>query len=143
MLTFGALIDRIGAARALPFMLAPLAAGLLVIGASDAFLAGALFMTLIGASAGAAAVAPAALWSEMYGLAHLGAIRALSSSAMVFGTALAPAAMGVLVDRDVAIDVPLAALGFYALAAIFGFALLSTRLDHHAPPALAPSGRHA
>ncbi len=144
MLGFGALIDRVGAARALPLMLAPLAAGLLLISAADAFAAGAAFMALIGASAGAAAVAPAALWSEMYGLAQLGAIRALSSSAMVFGTALSPAAIGVLIDRGVAIEAQFAALGVYALAAMLGFAVLSPRLAYRAPPEpVAAGGRPA
>lgn len=134
-IAFGALIDRAGAARALPLTLAPLALGLAIVSRFDDFAAGLAFMALMGATGGAAAVTPAALWSEIYGVAHLGAIRALATSAMVFGTALAPGAMGVLIDRGVSLEDQFATLSAYAAACCVGFHLLSSHLGPKpAPP---------
>ncbi len=136
-LAFGALIDRIGAARALPLMLVPLAVGLGLMSVGDTRAIGGAFMALMGASGGAAAVTPAALWSEMYGVRHIGAIRALSTSVMVFGTALMPAAMGALLDRDVSIETQLGGSALYAVAAIGVFAALSSHLKARHPTVLA------
>ena len=48
---------------------------------------------------GIAGAVGTALWAE-YGVRHLGAIKSLSSSLAVFGTALSPALFGWLLDAD-------------------------------------------
>ena len=54
-------------------------------------------------SANARALAPR--WAEVYGLGHLGAIRALAASLAVVSSALGPAAMGWLIDGGVSMEV--------------------------------------
>jgi hypothetical protein len=45
-----------------------------------------------------------ALWAELYGTTHLGAIRSFDQAVMVFSTGLAPAAMGLLIDGGVSME---------------------------------------
>jgi MFS family permease len=99
-------IDRVGAVRLLPIFLLPLALGLTLAGSDighgaegSALTIAAGFMALIGATAGSTAVVFGALWAEVYGTRHLGAIRSLVASLMVFATALAPGTLGWLLDR--------------------------------------------
>lgn len=105
-LACGWLIDRIGAVRLLPVFLLPLALGLTLAGSdigsgADGTALGiaAVFMGLIGTTAGSATVLFGALWAEVYGIRHLGAIRGVVAAYMVFATALAPGALGWLLDQ--------------------------------------------
>ena len=45
-----------------------------------------------------------AMWAQVYGLGHLGAIRALGASLSVLSSALGPAAMGWLIDDGVSME---------------------------------------
>ncbi len=45
-----------------------------------------------------------ALWAEIYGIAHLGAVRALVQALLLITVALAPAAMGWLIDRGIGME---------------------------------------
>ena len=55
-------------------------------------------MVSIGLSLGIHQTASTALWVEVYGVRHLGAIKAMAASFVVFSTALSPALMGWLID---------------------------------------------
>jgi MFS family permease len=94
----GPLIDRLGAVRVFPYVLLPLGIGLLALGMLDTPATIAIFMAAAGLSTGIYQTAVTALWAEIYGVRHLGAIKAMAASFMVFSTALSPAAMGWLVD---------------------------------------------
>ena len=83
-----------------------------------------VFMTLMGCTAGGAVMVMGAVWAELYGTAHLGAIRALSVSLLVLATAIAPGAMGWLMDRGVTLELQFALMSAYTLACALGFALL-------------------
>ena len=120
----GWLIDRHGALRILPFYLLPLSAGLALLGIGDMALVAPVFMSLMGCTAGGAMMVVGAVWAELYGTAHLGAIRALSVSLLVLATAIAPGAMGWLMDRGVSLELQLALMSAYTLACALGFALL-------------------
>ena len=58
-----------------------------------------------------------ALWAELYGVAHLGAIRAFGQSAMVFSTGLAPAALGILIDSGIGIETIAAGCAVFCVGA--------------------------
>ncbi len=94
----GWLVDRVSARRLMPFFLGPLCCASL----SLLFIEGTLgifaFMGFLGIGAGAALVVLGALWPELYGTRHLGAIKAFAQALMVFSTGLAPGAMGLLID---------------------------------------------
>ena len=52
------------------------------------------------------------LWVEVYGTAHVGAIRALATAALVAASALGPGIAGLLIDAGVELD--LQAFGYAA-----------------------------
>jgi len=113
----GPLIDRLGAVRLLPYFLLPLAAGLLALAAFDHPAAALFYLAMAGVTTGASPVVVGAMWAEVYGVAHLGAIRVLSSALMVFSTALSPAALGWLIDSGVSMQaIVLASVGYIVAA---------------------------
>jgi len=132
----GWLIDRCGAIRLLPVYILPLAAGLALLGSADSIAAAAGFMVLMGATAGAAAILFGAVWAELYGTGHLGAIRALSAALQVLATALAPATLGWLIDQGFGFDHQATLLSLLVCASAAGLAvLLPSLLREQAPPA--------
>lgn len=114
-LVCGALVDRFGAIRLLPFFLLPLTVASLAVGYLDASWGVYAFMVLFGVSYGFTSTLLGALWPEVYGTANLGGIRAIIVSAMVFATALGPFITGALID--IGIDLPRQMLGMAAWAA--------------------------
>jgi MFS family permease len=76
-------------------------------------------MSLAGMTSGAAVTVVTAMWAEVYGLAHLGAIRALGASLSVVSSALGPAVMGWLIDDGVSME----AIAFGAMAYLAGAVL--------------------
>ncbi|MGX1198547.1 MFS transporter [Parvibaculum sp. MBR-TMA-1.3b-4.2] len=128
----GWLVDRFGARHILPVYLLPLAAGI----AALAFVSNAwvlpVFMALAGVTMGSAATLGGALWAELYGTLHLGAIRGVTTSTMVFSTALSPGLIGVLLDAGVPFFWQLLAMGVYCLAAAGWSLLLIPGLDRTA-----------
>ncbi len=138
-LGIGWLVDRYGALRLLPLYLLPLGLGLALLGTSDTILVAAVFMALMGATAGGATVVLGALWAEIYGTAHLGAIRALAVALLVLATAISPGAMGWLIDRGVSLDLQLQILSAYTMACTLGFTLLLPRLKRHRAPSMPAS----
>ena len=129
-LASGWAIDRKGAARLLPFYLVPLASGLLALATVDGPPAAVLFMTLAGITSGGAVTLLGALWAELYGTRHLGAIRALAVASMVLSSALGPGVMGALIDWGVSLEDQFLAMAAYALGAAGLFHLLTPRLRH-------------
>lgn len=122
LLLTGVLVDRFGARRLVPLALGPLALGCLALASSGHPLVATLFMGLLGTTTGISAVLMGALWPELYGTAHLGAIRAFATSAMVFGTGLSPAIMGFFIDRAVTMEaIALASALFCLLASALAF----------------------
>ncbi len=100
----GSLIDRIGAVRMLPFYNLPLALGLLLLALWDHPLIAPLYMILAGICTGANRSVTSALWPELYGSMHLGAIRSMFLSIFMLATAIAPAVAGWLFDFGVSVE---------------------------------------
>ena len=100
----GQLIDRLGAVRLVPFMLVPLAVAMVVVAVFNNPFAVWLYMVLLGVCVGIAHTSVSAMWAEIYGVAHLVAIRSLIAAVGVFGTALGPVTMGTLIDQGLSIE---------------------------------------
>jgi MFS family permease len=99
----GPLVDRVTARAVLPFFLLPMTAGLVLFAVGDMpgpWLAPA-FLALQGITAGLSMTLGGALWAELYGVRHLGAIRATVTSFGILGTAASPVGMGALIDLGV------------------------------------------
>ena len=116
----GFIIDRFSARRILPFFLLPMVGSLLLLANSSAPYAAAVSMGLLGMTAGTASAMLGAIWAELYGTKHIGAIRSLAMAQMVFATALAPGLMGVLIDAGVPLETQFVAMAAYTLA-VSGF----------------------
>ena len=115
----GQLIDRFSGLAVLPFVLIPLGLACIVLGLVEAQWAVFAFMALIGVSNGLSTTLFGAVWPEIYGVKHLGSIRALGVSASVFASAAGPGLTGYLIDRGVSYPGQLMAMGLYC-----GFASL-------------------
>ncbi|NNF29591.1 MAG: MFS transporter [Gemmatimonadetes bacterium] len=100
----GPLVDRYGGRRLLALFTLPMGMGLTLLAAWSPAWVAAGFMLGLGITAGLGPTVVGAMWAEVYGVVHLGSIRALAQSVMVFGTAASPVLMGVLIDRGVTMD---------------------------------------
>jgi MFS family permease len=106
-LAAGGLVDRYSARKLFPLTLLPMAAALLLLLGTAApapvpYLY--LYMAGLGISVGMGATMKPALWAELYGLEHLGAIKSLMGTLMVIGTAASPLLLGILLDRGAPLD---------------------------------------
>ncbi|MEO8245186.1 MAG: MFS transporter [bacterium] len=116
----GGLIDRFGALRLLPFVLAPLGLASVAVALITPVWGIYVFMLLLGISFGFTGTLMGALWPEVYGLANLGGIRSIIVAATVLASAVGPGITGVLIDAGVAL--PMQMLGMAAwcgLASVF------------------------
>ncbi len=118
-LVTGVLVDRYGAVSLIRFDLLPVMAGLIVLAAFDGPWVAVVFMVLMGLTSGAAGVIHSAVWAEVYGVAHLGAIKALAASLMVLASALSPPIMGWTIDADITMDTIAVACTIYSAVAVF------------------------
>ena len=104
LLVSGFLIDKFTSRKLLIFMNIPLLLSTLVLiffnNPSTAF----IFLGLIGISNGLANVLGSSTWAEIYGVKHIGSIKALSTALMVFSTAFGTALFGFLIDRGYSIE---------------------------------------
>ena len=119
-LALGWLIDRFGARRMLPVIAPVLALGCATLAWGEAEAAIFIGMALMGAAGGASMAMAGAIYAELYGLDHLGAIRSVTVAGMVFSTAAAPGLMGALMDAGVAIETLVLMLAGYGAAAAIG-----------------------
>ncbi|MEM7007382.1 MAG: MFS transporter [Pseudomonadota bacterium] len=133
----GQMIDRFGALKLLPFFLIPLAAASAVAGLLEAVWGIYIFMFLLGVSYGFTSTLIGALWPEMYGLKHLGAIRAIIVAAMVFSTALGPGLTGALIDRGIELPVQLIVMSLWCLGAAAIFVVVSPLISSRNKAAIA------
>lgn len=111
----GQLIDRFSGVALLPFVLIPLGLACLVLGFVAAPWAPFAFMALTGMSNGLSTTLFGAIWPEIYGLRHLGAIRSLVVSAGVLASAAGPGLTGYLIDGGVDYPAQIVAMGGYCL----------------------------
>jgi len=68
-----------------------------ILAATDSTLGPLAFFSLLGVQSSLMSVIHGAVWAEVYGVIHLGAIRAFATSTMVFASGLAPAIVGALI----------------------------------------------
>ncbi|MFC8372911.1 MFS transporter [Streptomyces sp. NPDC057238] len=113
----GFLLDRITGLVLLPVFLLPLGGGLLLLGTVTAPWSAYAFMALYGVTNGLSLTLFGAVWPEVYGTRHLGAIRSVVVAVLVFASALGPGAGGLLLDAGVGQPVQFVALGGYCLVA--------------------------
>ncbi len=116
-LIFGPLIDRFGAARLLPFNLLPLGLAMLLFAVSNDPMVAIGFMVASGITGGGTFTILAALWAEVYGTRHLGAVRAFAASLSIYSTAASPFILGWLIDGGTTVPtMSMACLAYIVIA---------------------------
>ncbi|MDZ7778459.1 MAG: MFS transporter [Gemmatimonadota bacterium] len=100
----GRVVDRLTARRVYPFLLLPMAAALALPLAVDARWGAFGLMIGLGVTMGMGTPVRSSLWAELYGVRHLGAIKAMITSFSVLAAAGSPVLIGLALDADVALD---------------------------------------
>jgi len=100
----GFLIDRFSAARLMWFSLVPLGASCLVLSFGKPEWVIYLAMFLVAMSMGCSNSVFGTLWPEIYGTKHLGAIRAVAFSGVVFASACGTGVTGWLLDSGIGFE---------------------------------------
>ena len=77
-----------------------------------------LFLGLVGISNGFGNILGSSTWAEIYGVKHIGSIKALTTSFMVFATAFGTAVFGVLIDKGFTIENIAFVCGIYIVLAL-------------------------
>lgn len=129
--------DRFGPDRLLPVFLVPMALGVALIGPAEQVSAWIVALGLLGASQGTASALWGALLPAVYGTRHLGSVRSLVTTVMVFATAIGPGITGILIDRGIDFPRQCLAMGLWCLAMCALGAVIHRRLRLEAAPAAA------
>ena len=133
-LMVGWAIDRFGAVRLIPYMLIPMVAAMVVVAEAHHPWIAWPYLFLLGITMGIAHTAVSALWAEIYGVAHLGAIRSLTTAMSVLASALGPVSLGALMDLGISIETGCLLLALYAT---MGTVLMGIALGFRVPRARA------
>ena len=100
----GFLVDKFTSRKIFPLLNVPLLVSLIILVLFDHPYSAFVFMGFMGISNGLTNVLMSSFWAEIYGVNHLGSIKALTGSLMVFSTALATAVFGNLIDLGYSIE---------------------------------------
>lgn len=128
-LVCGWMVDRFGALRLLPYFLIPLMVAALSAALVTPIWGIYLFMFLFGISYGFTSTLLGALWPEVYGIAHLGGVRAITVSAMVLATAMGPGITGALIDLGVGLPQQLQWMAAWCVAASLALAAAARQVQ--------------
>ena len=100
----GFLVDKFTSRRLLPLINIPLLLSMLTLILLENELSAIFFLGLIGVTNGLANVLGSSTWAEIYGVKHIGSIKALTTALMVFSTAFGTALFGILIDKGFTIE---------------------------------------
>ncbi len=125
----GFLIDKFTSRKLLIYMNIPLLMSLIVIFYFSNPISSFVFLGLIGISNGFANVLGSSTWAEIYGVKHIGSIKALTTALMVFSTAFGTALFGILIDLDFSIEQISIVAGIYVSISLFALFLIRKRLN--------------
>ncbi|QMU59321.1 MAG: MFS transporter [Boseongicola sp.] len=119
----GQLIDRFGSGKLIVFYMFPWIFGFLLLAQAQSLFTAAIAFTVLGSGVGLQSTLVTAFWAEYFGTRHIGSIKAVSASIMVFGSAIGPGITGGLIDIGYSFpsQMPLIS-GYFALAAILVWA---------------------
>ena len=125
----GFLIDKFSSRKLLIYMNLPFLLSLFLIIVFDNPIVSFLFLGLIGISNGLANVLGSSTWAEVYGVKHIGSIKALTTALMVFSTAFGTAVFGLLIDKGFSIEQISMISGTYIFLALIALFFLRNKLN--------------
>ncbi len=97
-LVAGQVIDRMGSGRLLQAFPVFWMIGFALLGSAESLSVALVAFVVFGLAHGTQATLFTALWAEYFGTRHIGAIKATSTSLMVFGSAIGPGVSGAFID---------------------------------------------
>ncbi len=100
----GFLVDKFTGRRLIVFMNLPLLFAMFILFKFNHEASAYFFLGLIGISNGFANILGSSTWAEIYGVKHIGSIKALTTAFMVFSTAFGTAIFGLLIDKGLSIE---------------------------------------
>jgi len=125
----GFLIDKFSSRKLLIYMNVPLFFSTIVLFYFKTPISSFVFLGLIGISNGLANVLGSSTWAEIYGVKHIGSIKALTTALMVFSTAFGTALFGILIDFGFSIEQIAVVSGAYILLSILLLYLVKNKLN--------------
>ena len=125
----GFLIDKFSSRKLLIYMNLPFLLSLFLIIVFDNPIVSFLFLGLIGISNGLANVLGSSTWAEVYGVKHIGSIKALTTALMVFSTAFGTAVFGLLIDKGFSIEQISMISGTYIFLALIALLFVRNKLN--------------
>ena len=134
-LTGGGLVDKFGATKLAKWCLLPLILASLIPLLMDGATLPFVYYALMGMTVGLGVPSVNALWAEVYGLAHLGAVRAMKQALGVLFSAVGPVVYGLLLDAGLGWDTILLLTFAWMSAAFLLFFL--TPMHKRPPPVCA------
>jgi MFS family permease len=116
-LVSGQLIDRFGSGPLLRIYLMPWALGFFLMSGTETRAAAAFAFVVFGLATGLQATVITAFWAEYFGTRHIGAIKSVSTSIMVLGSAIGPGISGLFIDLGYPFPSQMLAIsGFFLVA---------------------------
>ena len=125
----GFLIDRYSSRNLLVYMNVPLLLSAIVLFYFKNHISSFFFLGLIGISNGLANVLGSSTWAEIYGVKHIGSIKALTTALMVFATAFGTALFGILIDLGFSIENISVVSGTYIFLSLLLLFLIRSKLN--------------
>lgn len=108
-------VDRFSARSLLPYFLLPMSIALLLLALFETPYIIPVVFVFLGLNGGGFSTLFGALWPEIYGVKHLGEIRALIVALMVFASALGPGVIGWLIDYGVPLETQFLFMSAYCI----------------------------
>jgi len=115
----GIAVDRSGSRALMPLFALPMVLGglSLMAGNNEVWIFGVLVS--FGATSGMTSAVTAPFWAEVYGVQHLGAIKAVATAVMIFASAMSPAIYGAMFDANITVPaIGLLNVAFVLLASV-------------------------
>tara|TARA_B100000963_G_C22526032_1_gene625349 strand:- start:591 stop:1121 length:531 start_codon:yes stop_codon:yes gene_type:complete len=125
----GFLVDKFTSRKLIPIVNIPLLLSMITLILFDNELSAFVFLSLIGVSNGLANVLGSSTWAEIYGVKHIGSIKALTTALMVFSTAFGTALFGFLIDQGFSIEKIAFISGAYIVASLILLLFFRKRLE--------------
>ena len=122
-------IDKFTSRRLLIYMNIPLLFSAGVLFYFESPISSFFFLGFMGISNGFANVLGSSTWAELYGVKHIGSIKALTSGFMVFSTAFGTALYGIMIDIGFSIEQIAIVSGSYIFIAIISLLLIKNKLN--------------
>ncbi|MEZ5714546.1 MAG: MFS transporter [Paracoccaceae bacterium] len=117
MLATGITLDRVGAARLMPFIQLPNVLAFLLFAQAEGVAGVFAGMMALAVGTGGLMAVPNAFWAEFYGTRHIGSVKAMVAAAMVFGSAIGPGVTGLGIDLSFGLEQQyLLVSGYFLLA---------------------------